>query len=176
MDSETVAQILFRDRGKLYGYIWSIVRDPGIAEDVFQDVCLLAIRECQKIEGDGHLLPWFRRVARQRAIDYLRRHRRAPVLLDAKVLDLLEDDWASEDATSLAGLIPALRHCLQKLTTRARQIIKLRYVDGFAVGKVAEVMGAQVDAMYQAIWRIHKTLGKCVEQQMGQDKDAANNG
>jgi RNA polymerase sigma-70 factor, ECF subfamily len=176
MDNETVAQVLLRERGKLYGYIWSMVRDPGIADDLFQDVCLRAIRECQKIEGVGHLLPWARRVARQRAIDHLRRRQRAPLLLDASVLDLLEDAWADEDASPLADLIPALRHCLDKLTARARQIVKLRYVDGLAVGKVADVMAAQADAIYQAIWRIHKTLSECVQRQMAQDEEVANHG
>jgi RNA polymerase sigma-70 factor (ECF subfamily) len=173
MDNNTIAGVLFRERGRLYAYIWSIVHDPGIAEDVFQDVCLLAIRQCSTIENDQHLMAWFRQVARHRAIDALRRQNRAPVLLDATVLDLLENDWAGEDTTSMAHLVPMLRDCLKQLTSRARQIVKLRYVDGLSAAKVAEAMQARVEAIYQSLWRIHQTLGKCVEQQTARGQEEA---
>lgn len=169
MDNEAVAHLLFRERGKLHAYIWSFLHDAE-TEDVFQDVCLLAVRESRQIESEAHALSWFRRVARQRAIDCLRRRRRTPLMLDAAVLDALEPYWAKEDETPMASLVTALERCIERLTARARQIVKLRYVDGFSVGKVAETMGAQVDAMYKSLWRIHRTLGDCVQQQSVRDE------
>lgn len=172
MDHDTVAHLLIRERGRLYAYIWSFVHHPEMAEDVFQDVCLLAIRECQTLESEAHVLSWFRRVARQRAIDCLRRNQRAPLVLDAAVLDVLEGHWVREDSTPMSELITALKSCVDGLTSRARQIIKLRYVDGLSVGKVAEALGSQADAMYKSLWRIHRKLGECVEQRMPQDGKA----
>jgi RNA polymerase sigma-70 factor, ECF subfamily len=176
MDHDTVAHLLLRERSKLYAYIWSFVHDPGMAEDVFQDVCLLAIRECQKLESESHIQSWCRRVARQRAIDCLRRRQRAPLVLDATVLDALDSHWDREDATLTTDLTAVLRRCVEKLTSRAREIVRLRYVEGMSVGKVAECMGAQADAMYKSLWRIHRQLGNCVEQQVSQDEKTVGNG
>ena len=169
MDHDTATHFLFRDRGKLYAYIWSFVHDPEMAEDVFQDVCLLTIRECQKIESESHIQSWFRRVARQRAIDCLRRRQRAPMILDSAVLDVLESHWAREDATPMPTLTTALQRCVEMLTSRAREIVKLRYVDGLSVAKVAAMLGAQADTMYKSLWRIHHKLGACVKNRMSQE-------
>ena len=174
MDHETVAQVLLRERGKLYGYIWSLVRDSAAAEDVFQDVCLLAIRECGQIDDPAHLLPWARRVARQQAINHLRRQQHAPRLLDPAALDLLDETWSTEDATPMAELLQALGHCLDQLTEKSRRLIKLRYADGHATAKVAEIVGSRVETVYQALWRIHTQLARCVERRMAEDEgDAA---
>jgi RNA polymerase sigma-70 factor, ECF subfamily len=172
MDHDTVASLLIRERSRLYAYIWSFVHDPEMAEDVFQDVCLLAIRESDKIESESHIQSWFRRVARQRAVDSLRRRHRAPVVLDAVVLDALDSHWAHEDAAPASTLTAALHRCVERLTSRAKEIIKLRYVDGLSAAKVAETLGAQVDAIYKSLWRIHRKLGDCVEQRVSQEEKA----
>ena len=65
----------------------------------------------------------------------------------------------------MVQLAPLLRDCMKRLTVRARRIVKMRYVDGLSAAKVAEIMGSQVEAIYQSLWRIHRTLGKCVERQ-----------
>lgn len=175
MDQDAVAHLLFRERGKLHAYIWSFVHDSETAEDVFQDVCLLAVRECRQIESESHAFAWFRRVARQRAIDSLRCRHRTPLMLDSAVLDVLETYWARADDTPSVPLVSALQHCIEKLTSRAKQIIKLRYVDGFSVGKVAETMGAQAETMYKSLWRVHQRLADCVTQELSQNEKATRN-
>ena len=43
MKPDALVRVLIRDRAKLLGYIWAILRDHHLADDVFQDVTVLAI-------------------------------------------------------------------------------------------------------------------------------------
>src|SRR4051794_21632754 len=45
IDQESLVIVLLRDRVKLLAYITAIVRDNHLAEDIFQEVALLAVRK-----------------------------------------------------------------------------------------------------------------------------------
>jgi len=44
MDQDQLVRLLLRERARLTAYIWSIVHEPHLTEDVFQEVCLEASR------------------------------------------------------------------------------------------------------------------------------------
>lgn len=79
------------------GYIWAIVLDLHIAEDIFQDVTVLVIERAGKITCEGHLMQWARKAARFKALEVSRSKPYRMVCLDHKVLDALEADWRRVD-------------------------------------------------------------------------------
>ena len=170
LDQDTIVRALFRERVKLSGYIWGIVRDSHLAEDVFQDVCISAIKSRDQIDDEQHLLAWSRRVARHRAIDLLRKHERTPLLLDNSVLEMIEAAWSVDDHVPSTDRLDALRFCLGKLTANNQRIVKLRYVDGLRGTEVAEALGRKVDAVYKALSRIHVSLVECGRRRLGRTR------
>jgi DNA-directed RNA polymerase specialized sigma24 family protein len=72
MKPDSVVRVLIRDRAKLLGYIWAILRDSHLADDVFQDVTVLALEHAAEFNDDGHLLLWCRKAARFKALEILR--------------------------------------------------------------------------------------------------------
>ena len=100
---------LLADRSKLLAYIWSIVRDFHATEDVFQEVVVAAMSHAEEIKDTEHLLSWARQAARFRGIDWLRRQKRQPLLLDDDVLDLLEGQWNRFDAVPPHAWTDAVR-------------------------------------------------------------------
>ena len=81
VDVEIVERALLGHRVQLLGYIGSIVRDHHLAEDIFQDVAVLAIQKAAEIEDGTHLYRWFRRTARYRASNVMRNRYQQPRLL-----------------------------------------------------------------------------------------------
>ena len=63
MDSNAVIRGLIRERAKLLAYVWAIVRNHHMAEDIFQDVTVLAMERAGEIKDEGHLL-----LCRERAV------------------------------------------------------------------------------------------------------------
>jgi RNA polymerase sigma-70 factor, ECF subfamily len=93
MDANNLVRALIRDRAGLLGYIWAIVRDTHLADDVFQDVTVLAMERAAEIKDESHLLLWARRAARFKSLEALRKRTRQTIPLDEDVLELLEAEW-----------------------------------------------------------------------------------
>jgi hypothetical protein len=79
-DREALGFLYARYADNVYGYVRSIVRDSHDAEDVTQQVFAKLIRVIGKYEErDVPFFAWVMRVARNLAVDHLRRQRTIPV-------------------------------------------------------------------------------------------------
>src|SRR5262245_1485621 len=113
LDADSLLRLLLVHRGRLLGYVTSIVRDAHLAEDVFQSVALIVLKKGGVVQNAEEFPIWIRKVARLEALGALRKQAGAPQPLDETVIDLLEGHWrASDQAVPLAD---ALRACLEAL-------------------------------------------------------------
>jgi RNA polymerase sigma-70 factor (ECF subfamily) len=172
MDSGSAARALFRDRARLLGYVTAIVRDADLADDVFQEVTLLAMQRAGRIRDVEHLLLWARKAGRYKALEALRAKGGGWLPLDDDVLDALEAEWdaAGSDAAgsdAAAEQLHDLRRCMQRLSARARRILHLRYSDGLSGLQLAETLTIGVASVYVALSRIHRALRDCMARRRG---------
>jgi RNA polymerase sigma-70 factor (ECF subfamily) len=155
----------------LLGFVTAIVRDPHLADDVFQDVTLLAMRRAGRIRDLEHLLLWARKAARYKALEVLRARGRGCLPLDEDVLDALEAEWdaAGPDPRTDGAdeQVDDLRACVQRLSPRARRILHLRYGEGLSGSQLAETLAIGVASVYVALSRIHRALRECVARRRG---------
>ena len=156
---------LLSERVKVLAYIRSIVRQRDLAEDIFQEVCVLALEKREEIENEGHLLGWLRHASRLRTMNVVRREQGGPGVrmpLNDAVLDLLEITWRKHDAIGGGELSEALRTCLETLPERSRQLLRERYTEGRAVKEMAERQNRPVGSLRVTLSRIHRALSDCV--------------
>ena len=166
LDQDAILRILVSQRSQLTAYIWSIVRDVHITDDVFQELCLRAIKKCDEIQDESHLLAWLRTVSKNLAIDFLRKKNNQAIVFDQSVLELLESQWEEDSQVNQNETLDALRECLTALTPNAKEIIKLRYRDGLRSSEVAKKLGRKVEAIYKALTRTHRALILCIQGKM----------
>lgn len=164
LDHDTLLRLLLRNRGMLVGYVISIVRDPHLAEDVFQSASLIVLKKIGELEDESQFPAWFRKIARFEALNALRKQRNAPQPLDEAVLDALEGPWNAADEGSASE--DALRQCVEKLTPNSRRLVELRYRDGIGGRKLAQTLSQPVNTVYVALSRVHRTLAECVKMRM----------
>jgi RNA polymerase sigma-70 factor, ECF subfamily len=158
--------LLIRERDRLYSYIWAIVGDVHLAEDVFQEVSLLVIEKRPEATDELQFRVWLRRTARYKAIEAVRRVRKGPTCLDQAVIDKLEEHWGRYDTTPESDLVDILRECMRMLTPNGQKIIALRYVEGLRSSEIAQRLGRQVETVYQSIARAHLNLAACVREKL----------
>jgi len=166
MNEETLVSLLVSERLKLLGYIQSIVRRADVAEDVFQDVCVLAVQKRSGIQNEAHLLNWLRTAARLRSINVLRKRQERNVSLDDGVIDLLEDEWGKHDRDDGAWMIEAIRHCLSELKPAARDLVDKRYVEGLKYPEISKMLKRPITSLYVTFGRIHAALADCMSKQL----------
>jgi RNA polymerase sigma-70 factor (ECF subfamily) len=160
LSSESAAAILLAGRMPLTAFLAGVTRDFHLAEDVFQEICVKAVARVEHFESAEHLLNWARRTGKNRAIDILRARDGRYVGLSDEMLALLADEWP--DKPHAGAMQQALDHCLSHITPHNRELMRLRYFENRKCVDVAAIMGRKIETVYQALARLHKSLGDCI--------------
>ena len=135
---------LYDHYGKLaYTVIVTIVRDSGIAEDLVQETFLQVWNRISSFDPErGALRPWVLKVARNRAIDYLRS---ADGKMSARAVNLHGNERLPSISGDEAALFindrTRLEAAFKKLTPNQLQVIQLAYYEGLSQSEMAERMG-----------------------------------
>jgi RNA polymerase sigma-70 factor, ECF subfamily len=150
----------------LFAYLVSLLGNSAHAEEVFQEVCVVLWREYETFQLGTNFVKWVSVIAHNQVHRFRRQQRRVgPQLSDAAV------DLLAEDAVERAGLLDsrrdALRHCLEKLANKDRQLVQHCYGDSRVTFKhVAQSLGRPVNTVYKAMNRIRKSLYECIERKL----------
>ncbi|MBI1369010.1 MAG: sigma-70 family RNA polymerase sigma factor [Planctomycetes bacterium] len=165
IDQSTLMRVLVADRTRLLAYIWAIVRDEDVAEDVYQEMAISAVTKVGQINDEDHLNRWLRQAARYRSLDALRRRSAEPLVFDDAVLDALEADWdrRTHDAMRLRS---ALRECIASLSPYAQKLLTMRYEQDLTGEHLASAASRSINTVYTALARAHRALALCVRQRL----------
>ncbi|MBI4564165.1 MAG: sigma-70 family RNA polymerase sigma factor [Planctomycetes bacterium] len=138
---ERVAALLMKHRTQLLAYLLSTVRHPHDAEDLLQEISLIAIQRREQYREGTNFLAWIHKILRYRLMKYAARSQRSAAVLPPETLDRLA---AAEEAPAdrndlLAQRRNAMRECLKALRGQARKVLELRYDGGLGVPQIARV-------------------------------------
>ncbi|WP_372719023.1 RNA polymerase sigma factor [Novipirellula sp.] len=87
--------------------------------------------------------------------------------LSKETLDLLEQHWSvqqaghREDASNRETLLSALSECLETLTPRSQQVIKLRYFENRSGSEIASYLG-RLAAHTKLLVRAHDGIQRSI--------------
>ncbi len=131
---------------KIYGYAFLQMGDVQAAEDLASDVMLKMIESIKSYQFKG--LPfgaWVFRIARNRLIDlHRRRKRRGEVDLSETLAGTLASPLSmAERALERGQLQVAMKH----LTDEQRQVIVLKFIQGFDNRSIGRIMGRSEGAI-----------------------------
>src|SRR5271155_697183 len=93
-DLDALSTLLTRYQNRLYRYLLRMVRQPAEAEDLFQQTWLRVAEKIQHYDPRRSFEAWLFTLARNLAIDHLRRVR--PQSLDEPLAEPLANSWHRE--------------------------------------------------------------------------------
>ncbi len=139
-DRAAFATLYARTSAKLYGTILRILPEGGLADDALQDVYARIWYVAGGYDAErGRPITWLAAIARNRALDLLRRERgggRGRIVdVDAETLAAIPDAQADPGATA------ALARCLDALDPQHRECILLAYLHGASRDELGERFG-----------------------------------
>src|SRR5687767_7783541 len=95
-----LVQAVTRHQSMIQAMAYGIVRDFHVAEDIFQEVAVIVADRWETVPtGDG-LVPWLRETTRRKALEALRKQRRAAPGLSEAVLEKVSDSFRATGAGS----------------------------------------------------------------------------
>lgn len=140
-DMDAVRFLYVRYKDNVYGYVLSIVREPGAAEDITQQVFMKLMSAIHKYEPRAvPFMAWILRVARNVAIDHLRQRR--SVTTD-EVAELSCDGYEPGRERRWG-----LESALKTLPEDQRDVVVLRHLVGLTPGEIAERMGRSESSIH----------------------------
>jgi RNA polymerase sigma-70 factor (ECF subfamily) len=149
---------------EVYALLVAITRHPAMAEDLAQEVFLVAHRKQIRV-GNGARL-WLREVARRLAMNELRRKRPAPTAPE-ELERLIDSDAAHADeavSDEFGERLAALRACLEDIPVPDRAILAARYENGIPLARIATDNQQSVGYIKQRLFRLRRRLAECVQR------------
>ena len=181
-DRAAFATLYERTSAHLFAVVLRINRDRAQAEDILQEVYVNVWRSAQSFDAaQSQPLTWLTSIARNRAIDSLRRAQTQPQTQSAitsggddgeetDVLDTVADDAPGPlDLLSRAADARALGHCMQGLSATQRQSVAMAFFDGLSHAEVAEQLKQPLGTVKSWVRRALISLKACLENAVQRD-------
>ena len=137
-DEQAMATLYDRYSRVVYSVALRVLRDPASAEDVLQDVFLGVWRKPETfVSARGSLGGWLAVVARNRAIDTLRRKRPSEQVEEI----YLASPYNLADEAERNTLMQRARAIILHLPLEQRKTLEMAYFDGLTHTEIAEITG-----------------------------------
>lgn len=164
-DRAAFADLYVETRAKLYGVILRILKRNDLSDEVLQDVYLSIWHHAGSYRpGKGTPMTWMISIARNRALDRLRRDR-GDVPLDEVGHDTWADDGPSPLDNALNNARARILHdCLGELEAKQRACIVLAFVEGYTHAELSSRLETPIGTVKSWIRRSQAKLKDCLER------------
>lgn len=125
----------------IYNYLLRLINEPGVAEEILQEVFLAMWRGARRFREEAKVKTWLLRIAHHQAVSWLRRER--TVLWSDDDFDRNTDD-SIEDDLARHWQIDQVRGALNQLPPKQRAVIELTFVHGLSYTEIAQVMNCPI--------------------------------
>ncbi|WP_119868559.1 RNA polymerase sigma factor [Frondihabitans sp. 762G35] len=157
-DVDAFGRIYDRHVRAVFRYAISIVRDVGDAEDVTQDVFLLAWTRRADIRiVDVSVLPWLLVTARNVSMNRLRQRTKAPNSLEIE-RERPAAGPTPEDSAARRQLAVMIRSAVDQLSVTDQRLYRLCLVDGLSYEEAATGLGTTHGVVRNRLTRLRRTL------------------
>lgn len=150
--NEAFDTLLNRHKTRLFNYIYQLVKDRDVADDIFQETFVKAITTIRqgRYSDMGKFSAWLYRIARNLAVDTFRAERTEGALsTDDAEYDILNRRELAED--TIEDLIvdlqieEDLRMLVQQLPEPQREVVTMRYYQDLSFKEIAEKTGVSIN-------------------------------
>jgi RNA polymerase sigma-70 factor (ECF subfamily) len=145
-------ELFARCERRLGRFLAQMVRDRQLAEDLLQDTFHDAYRDRGRLASIDNEEAWLYGIARNRALNALRRRRRLGTALERLVHQASVSDTDDHELLALRDLLE--RH----VSGEERALLILRYLHGFSAPELAEMSGKTPEVIRQRLARARKKL------------------
>jgi len=170
-DLNALSDLIVRYQNRLYRYLLRIVRQPAEAEDLFQQTWLKVVQKIGAFDASRNFDAWLFTLARNLAIDYLRRVRPRSLdepLPDSRHGETAADRMPSRDDTPLDQALAAERRtaisdAMSGLPMIYREVLTLRFEEEMKIEDIAQVTAVPVSTVKSRLRRSLEQLREALD-------------
>lgn len=151
-ESRCIDLLIDRHQQRLYSFIFLMVRQRDLAEDIFQDVFVKVIHSLKsgKYSENGRFTSWVMRIAHNLVIDHFRKQKNQHMVSnDQYTFDIFNNtrfsDQTIEDQMVHDQLLEEVASMVEKLPESQKEVIKLRHYFGLSFKEIAEETNVSIN-------------------------------
>ena len=166
----TAVRLLFaRHKVRVYRYALRLVSQEAAAEDIVSEVFFEAWRRAGTFEGRSQVSTWLLGIARNLALETLRRRSTEP--LDERIARRIEDGADDpEVALQKTQQRAMIARCLMELSPIHREIIDLVYYHGKSINEIVQILGIPRNTVKTRMFYARNAIAERLKE-FGIDRD-----
>ena len=168
-NTQSFSILVDRYQKRVYGFIFSKVKDADLADDVFQDTFVKVIKNLRlgKYKDHGRFLSWVMRIAHNIIMDHFRKINRLPKYdskhEDLDLLDrLIEKSNSIEDLMIETQIHADLSILIDELPKTQKEVLRMRLFQEMSFKDIGEQTGVSINTalgrMRYAILNLRKLI------------------
>ncbi len=149
---KAIETLIRRHHKRVYGYILLLVKNPTIAEDIFQDTIVKVIRSLQegRYADNGRFVSWVMRIAHNLIIDYFRKEKQMKMVSkDNGAVDVFNSPRFSEknieEDLVYDQVLTDVRSLVDRLPEEQKEVVLLRHYVGLSFKEIAEQTNVSIN-------------------------------
>ncbi len=164
-DSASFGQLLERHRGPVIHFLYRMVQNSAVAEELAQDVFLRVYRARESYVPSAKFTTWLFRIAMHLALNNLRDRRgeRSGESLDEETGDGLKIQVADSRPSAEQRMVgearrAEVRSAIQALPEKQRAAVLMHKYEEMGYAQIAQVLGCSESAVKSLLFRAYETL------------------
>ena len=144
--------LVSRYQDQIYNYVFSLVRDRQLTDDIFQDTFVKIIKTLKAglYKDEGKFIQFAMRIAHNLIIDHFRKENRIPVVESSSEDYNYLDNAPISDPSVEQGMIidqihSDLRKMIEKLPIEQREVLRMRIYDDMSFKEIADITNVSIN-------------------------------
>lgn len=140
-----------RHRQRVYNYIFSMVKDKTVTDDIFQETFIKVDTTLRAgvYRDEGKLIQWIMRIAHNIVIDYFRKNQKIKVVHSTEENDIFElidnFDESAENQIIRKQVYKDIRMLVKQLPEEQRRVLIMRHYADMSFKEIADKTGVSIN-------------------------------
>lgn len=163
-DRQAFALLYQATAPKLLGTVLRILRDRGWADDIIQDSYLKIWQKAEQFQdGKSSPITWLVSIARNGAIDELRKHPAGRTTNSDELDEMPGRQISAQEQLEDQRAANKLNHCIDQLEKDRQDMVRLAYLNGWSREELASQFEQPVNTIKTWLHRALKQIKRCLE-------------
>ena len=163
-DDRAFDQLMDRYKLPIVNFIYRILNDAGDADDAAQEVFVRVYHHIGRFKADGRrrFSTWLFQIARNQAIDVLRKRRRRPLVLhtvnEEHVEEPISPERSADEAAQLGEMGAIVAQAVANLPEKQKTVLILSEYHDLSHAEIASIMKCSIKSVESRLGRARSTL------------------
>ena len=144
-------KLITRHKEKVYTYIYLLIKDRALADDLFQDTFIKVINTLRSgaYNEEGKFIPWVMRIAHNLVIDHFRKNQRIPIIDNKDDYNIFNTykvyDENVEDRMVVDQIHKEVRNLVDMLPEEQKEVLLMRHYADMSFKEIAEQTNVSIN-------------------------------